>query len=150
MKPAPIIIVFILVLCKSISGQATDTTKFISLLPGDFQLAYQQAGKALIIDVREFFEFRKTRLPGAVNMPSSGNLEFSADTINKDTSLFLYCTSGFRSKRVAGFFYDKGFCRVNSLQGGIVAWKKKGLPLDRKRRTTHDKRRMEENKKNLS
>lgn len=129
---------FILVFYSSTYGQVPDSLKFSSLLPVDFQLAYQNEEKAILIDVREFFEFRTSRLIGAVNIPSSRNLEFVADSLKKDSALFLYCTSGYRSKRVAKYFYDAGFRRLYSLEGGIVAWKKQRMAIDRKRIRRHD------------
>ena len=62
-----------------------------------------------------------------------GNLDIPADTINKKNDLFFYCTSGFRSKRVAKFFYGKGFTRLYSLDGGIVTWRKEKLPVEKKK-----------------
>jgi thioredoxin 1 len=140
MKTFPVIIVLMLIFCSSILAQIPDSLKYRSLLPKDFQLRYQdEKGKAILIDVREFFEFRTSRLKGAINIPSSANLKPSADTIQKDCALFLYCTSGYRSKRIAKYFYDEGFRGLYSLEGGIVAWKKNGLPVDKKRLKKHDK-----------
>jgi rhodanese-related sulfurtransferase len=133
MKTFSVIGIIILVCCSSIAGQVPDSLKFKSLLPKDFYLTFQKEDKAILIDVREFFEFRKVRLKDAINIPSSGNLGNAADTLNKESALFLYCTSGFRSKKAAKFFYDKGFPRLWSLEGGIVEWKKEGMPVDRKR-----------------
>ena len=143
MKTFPFIILLTLIFCSSTGAQIPDSLKYKSLQPKDFQLRYQKEDKAILIDVREFFEFRTSRLKGAVNIPSSGNLEPSADTIQKDCSLFLYCTSGFRSKRVAKYFYDEGFYGLYSLEGGITAWKKDGLPVEKKRLRRHDKRHTE-------
>jgi rhodanese-related sulfurtransferase len=133
MNPFSFIFFIILIFCCSITGQGQDTVKFISLRPDNFQLAYLKEERAILIDVREFFEFRKVRLKDAVNIPSSGNFEFAADTINKQCSLFIYCTSGFRSKKAARYFYDREFCKLYSLEGGIVAWKKEGMPVVRKK-----------------
>jgi rhodanese-related sulfurtransferase len=133
MKISPAIIVFILVICSGVTGQVADSVKFESLLPYNFHMAYLKEDKAILIDVREFFEFRKTRLKDAVNIPSSGDMGFTADTLDKECTLFLYCTSGYRSKRVAVVFHDKGFRKLYSLEGGIVAWKKEGMPVVRKR-----------------
>ncbi|MCX6254571.1 MAG: rhodanese-like domain-containing protein [Bacteroidia bacterium] len=133
MKISPVIIVLILLFYSPLTGQVPDSVKFISLRPNEFYQAYLKEDKAIFIDVREFFEFRKARLKGAVNIPSSGNLEMAADTIDKQSALFCYCASGYRSKKVARYFYDKGFCKVYSLEGGIMAWKKDGMPVERKR-----------------
>jgi len=133
MKSYYILTAFILLLSSTSRGQVPDSLKFKSLPPAEFLKAYQNSYKALLIDVREFFEYKKSRIKDAINIPSFGNLEVAADTINKSKELFFYCTSGFRSKRVAKFFYDKGFTNVYSLDGGIMAWKKDKLAVDRKR-----------------
>jgi rhodanese-related sulfurtransferase len=123
----------LLIVFSITSAQVPDSLKYISIGPGEFQKAYQSDDKAMLIDVREFFEYKKSRIDNAVNIPSSGNLDYSADTLNIESSLFLYCTSGFRSKRVARHLYDKGFLKLYSLDGGINAWKKEGLPVNRKK-----------------
>ncbi len=84
-----------------------------------------------MIDVREPFEFRGKKIKDAVNIPSSNNLEYSADTISKNYSLFFYCTTDYRSRRVAEYFHDQGFKKVYNLEGGIQAWKKEGFPVNR-------------------
>jgi len=134
MKPVSGISLLVLIFCSALSAQVPDSLKYKSLLPYDFHLAYLKADKAILIDVREFFEYKKSRLRDAVNIPSSGNMDFAADTLNKESALFFYCTSGFRSKRVAVKFYDKGFRKLYSLNGGITAWKKENMPVDRKRK----------------
>jgi rhodanese-related sulfurtransferase len=141
MKTTSVITVIFLFLCNIIIAQVPDSLKYISLRPAEFQKAFSREEKALLIDVREFFEYKKSRLKNAMNIPSSGDLEPVADTLNKEISLFLYCTSGFRSKRVAKYFYDQGFTKLYSLDGGINAWKKEGMPIDKKRLKNKDKRK---------
>jgi thioredoxin 1 len=113
-----------------VSGQVIDTVKVGILSPVEFLKSIQSESNPIIVDVREFFEFRKSRLKSAVNIPSSGNLEISADTIDKKCALYFYCTTGYRSKRVAKYFANKGFEKLYSLEGGIVAWRKEHLQLD--------------------
>lgn len=127
------IILFLLILPLALKSQVPDSLQFKSVPPSVFQSACQKSENALLIDVREYFEYKKSRLPNALNIPSSDDLELPADTIDKNTDMFLYCTSGFRSKRVARFFYEKGFINLYSLDGGINAWKKEDLPVDKKR-----------------
>lgn len=140
MKRELFISLVFLILCTLLKGQVPDSLKYTLLRPNEFQQAYNNEEKSLLVDVREFFEYKKSRLNNSVNIPSSGNLEFASDTLNKENPLFLYCTSGFRSRRVAKYFYDKGFLKVYSLDGGINAWKKDGLPVEKKRLRAHDKR----------
>ncbi len=114
-----------------IIAQAPDSSRYLSLEPYDFHLRYLRSDSALLIDVREFFEYKGNRIKGALNIPSSGNTEFSADTTDKNLSLFFYCSTGFRSKRVAELFFDKGFRKLYNLEGGIVAWKRDGFPVEK-------------------
>jgi len=113
-------------------SQDADTLKFLSLKPREFRQELSSVSKPVLIDVREFFEFRKSRIRNAVNMPSSGP-GLIADTLDRSSYLFLYCTSGFRSKRVAAKLAEKGFIYIYSLDGGISAWKKEGFAVERKR-----------------
>jgi rhodanese-related sulfurtransferase len=133
MKNILTLITGLLVLCNISTSQVPDSLKYISIGPAAFQKAYQSDSNAILIDVREFFEYRKSRIDHAVNIPSSGNLDIPADTLNKESTLLFYCCSGFRSKRVAKHFYDKGFLKLYSLEGGINAWKKEGFAVNRKK-----------------
>lgn len=112
----------------TLEAQVPDSLKYVSLEPYDFHLQYLRADSAILIDVREPFEFRGKRLREAVNIPSSGNITRAADTLKKHYSLFLYCTTDFRSRKAAELLYDKGFRRLFNLEGGIVAWKKDAMP----------------------
>lgn len=114
--------------------QDKDPLRYHSLEPYDFHLQYLRDDSAMLVDVREFFEYRSKRIKGAVNIPSSGNLEFAADTISKNRALFLYCSNDYRSIMAAEVFYDMGFRKIYSLEGGMAEWKKEGFPLDRKRK----------------
>ncbi len=133
MKSYSILFAFVLLFPAISVGQVPDSLKYRSLPPKEFLSAYQKSDHPLLIDVREFFEYRKSRIKDAINIPSMGNLDIPADTIEKKNDLFFYCTSGFRSKRVARTFFDKGFARCYSLDGGIVAWRKEKLPVEKKR-----------------
>ena len=124
---------FVAIFLSQASAQTTDSVKYINLQPGDFRIKLQNDHEAMLIDVREQFEYRKSRIKGAVNIPSSGNMDFASDTIDKTRNLYLYCTSGFRSKRVCAKFAEKGFAEVNNLDGGIKRWKEEGNPVERKK-----------------
>ena len=117
----------------SVFAQETDSVKYQSLEPYDFHLQYLRADSALLIDAREFFEYRRSRINGALFMPPSEGFEVAADTINKEYSLFCYCYNGGRSARALLFFYEKGFRKLYNLEGGIVAWKKDGFPVEKSR-----------------
>jgi phage shock protein E len=73
---------------------------------------------ALIIDVRENFEFISSHIRGALNIPLS-SLQYEADTLkSKKRPLILYCKSGRRSGQAVGFLNSLGMEGVYN--GGSV------------------------------
>jgi len=93
-----------------------------------------QAGKAILVDVREEFELRQSGIAeGAVWMPLSA-IEDETDQwrefrakLPKDKQILLYCKVGGRSARVADCLACEGFNTVNI--GGFCEWKGAGLPV---------------------
>lgn len=132
MKKTGLVIIFFLY-CLISQSQNADSVTVVLLKPEEFREEIKIVSFPKIIDVREFFEYKKSRIKGAVNVPSSGSIDFAADTLDRSSHLFLYCTSGFRSKRVGQRFADKGFIHLYSLDGGITAWKKEGYPVEKRR-----------------
>lgn len=132
MKKILIAIVFSLY-CFLVVAQDSDTAKYVSLEPYDFHLQYLRKDSALLLDAREFFEYRRSRIHGALFMPPSKGFETAADTIDKNRALFCYCYNGGRSVRALLFFYEKGFRKLYNLEGGIIAWKKDRFPVDKSR-----------------
>ncbi len=123
-------LVFCFITCiLPLAGQIPDSVKYQSLEPYDFHLRYLRIDSSVLIDVREPFEFRGKRIRDAINIPSSGNIEKAADTLNRKFAYFLYCTTDFRSRNTAEILYEKGFRKLYNLEGGIVAWKKDGMPV---------------------
>jgi len=115
------------------AGQVTDSAKYKSLDPYDFHLRYLITDSAILLDVREPFEFKGKRIRDAINIPASGNLEKAADTLNKGFAYFLYCSTDYRSRNAAEALYKKGFRKLYNLEGGIVAWKKDNMPVQKGR-----------------
>jgi rhodanese-related sulfurtransferase len=116
-----------------ISAQSTDSLTYEDLEPYYFHLNYITDSSSVLIDVREFFEYRRTRIRDAVHIPTSGGFEITADTLGKERSLFLYCYNGYRSKKAAEFFISKGFTRAYNLEGGIVQWRRDNMPVEKTR-----------------
>lgn len=129
-----LLLIFIPVFRLSVlCGQDTLAHEWRSLPPEEFREELKYTYSSIIIDVREPFEFRGKRIKGAVNIPSSFRSELMWDTIIKERPIFLYCTTDYRSENVAERMIKYGFTRVASLDGGIVAWRRKGYPLVRRR-----------------
>ena len=127
-------LIFSLLYFNFLGAQVPDSAKYISLDPYYFHLQYLKEDSALLIDVRQPFEFRVNRIKDAINLPSSKDLKYLIDTLGSNYALFLYCTSDYRSRQACEVCYDLGARKVYNLEGGIVAWRKEGFPVERRRK----------------
>ncbi|MFN8108909.1 MAG: rhodanese-like domain-containing protein [Thermoleophilia bacterium] len=86
-----------------------------------------QAGRAVIIDVREQHEYDTTHVEGVQLLPMSELLE-RVDEL-PDEPLIIMCRSGRRSAQVADYLVgNSDHTEVANLDGGIIAWAAAGLP----------------------
>lgn len=87
--------------------------------------------EALIVDIREPYEYTKGHIPGAVLIPR-GVLESAADPHNarrvaalcggRGRPVVLYCDTGARSALGTAVLQDMGFADVRNLAGGLKLW----------------------------
>ena len=87
---------------------------------------------ALILDVREEKEFNSGHLLNAKWIPLgklAGNLA-KLDR-HRDKPLVVYCRSGQRSAAACVLLGKQGFSQAHKLAGGVLAWQKSGLPLEK-------------------
>src|SRR5712692_7686738 len=77
--------------------------------------------EAMLIDVREPYEWNQGHLEGARHIPL-GQLEHNLDSIPKERDVVLYCRSGARSARGLEMMRTAGFRRARHLKGGYLAW----------------------------
>ena len=87
-----------------------------------------------LLDVRTVEEYNEGNIKNAINIDQydSEFLQKATAIIPKQKLVAVYCKSGRRSSNAAKLLSEAGYEVVN-LQGGITAWKAKGLP------TTKDK-----------
>lgn len=87
---------------------------------------------AVLLDVREAKEFEGGRLPNAVHIPLSQLAERSGELAKHVAKpIVVYCATGRRSRMAVRPLAKAGFKTVYSLAGGIEAWRKDGLPLEK-------------------
>ena len=87
---------------------------------------------AVILDIREPREFTGSRLPNAVHIPLSQLKERGAELAKfVSRPVIVYCERGLRGGAAAGALAKLGFTRVQSLRGGLRAWKEAGLPMQK-------------------
>jgi adenylyltransferase/sulfurtransferase len=85
---------------------------------------------SVFLDVREQDEWDVERIPGAVHI-TRGRLESRVERAvpDRSTPLVVYCESGARSLLASRALEELGYENVHNLAGGIVEWKRAGLPL---------------------
>ena len=85
-------------------------------------------GKARLIDVREEWEFRRRRVPGAALVPLA-LLPVRVDELPRGERILVICEHGNRSLAAADFLRRRGFDAV-SVAGGTSAWARAGKPVE--------------------
>ena len=85
---------------------------------------------ALFLDVREPEEFNTWHVPGSTLIPVGELMQRMAEiSADKGRVITIICHSGVRSATAQALLQEAGFSRAASIEGGIVAWDKEGLPV---------------------
>jgi rhodanese-related sulfurtransferase len=86
--------------------------------------------KIILVDTREDSEWARGHIPGAIHL-SRGVIERDIErTIpDKETTVVLYCGSGFRSALAADNLQKMGYRNVISMDGGWRGWTEAGFPI---------------------
>jgi rhodanese-related sulfurtransferase len=88
--------------------------------------------KAVVIDVSEAEEFAAGHVGGAKNIPVNDiEAKLEGAVKNKALPLILVCSTGARAARVESVAKKLGFEKVQSLAGGLKAWKEANLPIEK-------------------
>jgi rhodanese-related sulfurtransferase len=88
--------------------------------------------KAVLVDVCEANEFNDGHILNSVSIPLSnfaarlGELEK-----HKTKPVILSCRSGNRSGKAATMLRKNGFESVHNLAGGLTAWQRENLPVEK-------------------
>lgn len=82
-----------------------------------------------VLDVRERGEFALEQIPGTTPL-ARGTLEYRAQTMvpRRDIPIVVLCDDGQRSALAATTLQAMSFAHVRVLDGGLNAWKARGLP----------------------
>ena len=85
----------------------------------------------VILDTREMKEYDVSHINSAkyVGYDRFSSEEISANILNKNASIVVYCSLGIRSEDVGEKLKKEGFTNVKNLYGGIFEWKNNDLPL---------------------
>ena len=84
----------------------------------------------VLLDIRSFEEFKQNGwIEGRTILPH-GMVIFNIRKIvpNKNVPIIVYCKKGKRSVLIAYQLHQMGYENVKYLEGGVLTWKRKGLP----------------------
>jgi len=88
---------------------------------------------ALILDVRNDIEFQSGHILNAKLIPL-GNLSGRTGELERyrEQPIVVVCRSGQRSASACALLGKQGFKQAYNLSGGVMAWQKSNLPLEKK------------------
>jgi len=101
--------------------------------PEEFDLPPQrvaelvEAGEVQLVDVRTDEENSEQRIEGGSHIPLH-ELQARAGEIDRGRPVVFYCRSGERSGMAGQAFAASGW-EAHNLEGGILAWAARGLPV---------------------
>ena len=97
------------------------TEKRLVEIDAEILCRWLSSDMAVLVDVREEWEFAQDRIPGAINMPLS---KFDIHKLPSDDGrrIVLTCAVGRRSAQAAGIMMTTGYDKVTHLRGGMLSW----------------------------
>jgi rhodanese-related sulfurtransferase len=88
--------------------------------------------KVVVLDLRTPTEYKSGRIAGATNIDFlASDFEEHIKSLDKNKSYLIHCASGGRSSRSLPAFKKQQFQSIYHLDGGIKAWEKAGLPVEK-------------------
>ncbi len=118
-----------LVLAAIITTACAQETEYKNLGSYDFRKRLKTKPGSLL-DVRTPSEFANGHIAGAGQLNYYA-LDFKQKLLllPKDQPVYLYCNTGWRSKRAAQILSDNEYSRVYNLEKGIMEWNLEDLPV---------------------
>lgn len=88
--------------------------------------------KAVVVDVCEAAEFASGHVAGAKHIPLAQlHQQLPGAVKNKATPVIMVCASGMRSRGAVAIAKKLGYENVQSLAGGMGAWRAASLPVEK-------------------
>ncbi len=87
---------------------------------------------AVVVDISEPNDFKRGHVPNAINLPL-GRLQEEIKKLSKykGKPIVVTCRAGNKSGQAAAILARNEFDKIYTLQGGIAAWEKENMPLEK-------------------
>jgi rhodanese-related sulfurtransferase len=118
---------FLILISLSVFAQNRRFERYLNELKEEFNIIQINPDSleklnTVLLDTREKEEFDTSHIPNAIY---AGYYDFSIEqfnALNKDTTIIVYCSVGYRSSKIAQKLIRAGFTDVRNLYGGIFMW----------------------------
>ena len=96
----------------------------------DAQFTEIQDTDYILVDVRTAEEYESGHIQDAVNFDFySESFQNDILTLDKSSSIILYCRTQNRSTKTANYLKESGYNEITVIAGGITSWVKNGNDL---------------------
>lgn len=86
--------------------------------------------RALLVDVREPYEYSAGHIAGAKSIPL-GEISEHIEKLPKNKEIIVICATGSRSASATKTLTRAG-CKAFNVSGGMFAWQRAGFPVKKK------------------
>ncbi len=128
-----LILLFFLNTCFAGFSQPAQKHIYKNLSAKEFYVFLSAYNNCVLIDVNTKKEYKKSHIPNSHLASNSTQLFTITDTLDFDQYVFIYCEYGDRSMQACKLLINKGFVHVFNLKDGLVAWKKSGYKVNKKK-----------------
>jgi len=111
------------------------STSTIKTVPPQYAFEQCRDGKNVILDVRTDVEFAEKHIADSKHL-ALDRLKESVGQLDPSRQHLLLCLSGKRASKAVEILAGNGFAHLWVIDGGIDAWEKSGLPIERSERRT--------------
>ena len=88
--------------------------------------------KVIVLDIRTPGEFKSTHMAGATNIDFlAPDFEQKISRLDPNKAYLVHCASGGRSTHSLPVLKNHHFQLIYHLDGGLKAWEKEGLPVEK-------------------
>ncbi len=100
-----------------------------TIQPKQLNSEYPKNKKILILDAREYEEYKVSHLEKAVYVGYDHLNLKPIEKVDRDVKVVVYCSVGYRSEKVGEKLKEMGFTDVYNLYGGIFEWVNEGYKV---------------------
>lgn len=113
------------IVADGLSEDEYDVTNVGRHLSADEWNELMEAGDAIIVDMRNYYESEIGHFDGAILPEAETFRDELPEVLDKlkgkeDNTILLYCTGGIRCEKTSAYLKHHGFSNVNQLHGGII------------------------------